>query len=116
MVGCNQIQSTNGATPESGPAPSYRDIIAGHLKDTFKDYPSYEAFEISTPRWVHSLKGWNWITCVRFSDSGRRRTNALLLDGDAVVDSGYAVQTDQCDMQAYTMFEQMAGSGLAPLH
>ena len=102
--------------PESGPDPSYRDIIAGYLKDAFKDHSSYDTFEISTPRWVHSFQGWNWLTCVRFLDSGHRRTYALFLNGAVVVDSRYAVQTDQCDMQAYTIFEQMGGSGLAPLH
>jgi len=36
-VGCNQVASRNGV-PESGPDPTYRDVIAGHLKTTFKDY------------------------------------------------------------------------------
>ena len=117
VIGCNQVTSTIGATPESGPDPSYRDVIAGYLKDTFKDRSSYEAFEISTPRWVHSLQGWKWLTCVRFSDHGHRRTYVVFLDGNTVRDdSRYAVQTDQCDMQAYTVFEQMGGSGLPPIH
>jgi hypothetical protein len=117
MFGCNQVGSTNGVMPELGPDPSYREVIAGYLKDTFKDRSSYEAFEISTPRWVHSLQGWKWLTCVRFSDHGHRRTYVLFLDGNKVSDdSRYAVQTDQCDTQAYTIFEQMGGSGLPPLH
>ncbi len=115
LAGCSELASTTGE-PESGPEPSYREVIANYLKKTFKDYPSYEAFEISDPRWVHSFHGWNWLTCVRFQDRGRRRTYALFLDRSEIFDARYAVQTDQCGMQAYTAFEQMGGDGLAPLH
>ncbi|MGB6795421.1 MAG: hypothetical protein WBE48_02290 [Xanthobacteraceae bacterium] len=103
--------------PESGPVPSYRDVIASYLKDNFKDYTSYEAFEISAPRWVYAFQGWNWLTCVRFSDHGHSRTYALFLDGNTITSSRYAVQTDQCDTAAYTGFGQMGvGSALPPLH
>lgn len=117
VTGCDQLTSTNGGMPEAGPDPSYRDVIASYLKDNFKDYTSYEAFEISAPRWVYAFQGWNWLTCVRFSDHGHSRTYALFLDGNTITSSRYAVQTDQCDMQAYTGFGQMGvGSALPPLH
>ncbi len=116
LTGCGQSASTIGEIPGSGLDPSYRDVIAGYVKKTFKDYPSYEAFEISDPRWVHSFHGWSWLTCVRFQDRGRRRTYALFLNASEVIDARYAVQTDECDMQAYIVFEQMGGDGLAPLH
>jgi hypothetical protein len=116
LTGCSERASITGEIPESGPDPSYRDVIASYLKKTFKDYPSYEAFEISDPRGVHSFHGWNWLTCVRFQDRGRRRTYALFLNGSELIDARYAVETDECGMQAYTVFEQMGGDGLAPLH
>ena len=116
LVRPNSLLATNEVIPESGPDPSYREIVAKHLKSTFKDYSPYDAFEISDPRWVHSFKGWNWLICVRFEDHGHRRVYTLFLDGDNIVDARYAVQTDQCGTQAYGLFEQMEGSGLPPLH
>jgi hypothetical protein len=102
--------------PPSAPDPSYRDVIAYCFKTTFKNYATYELFEISEPRWVSSIKGWNWLVCVRFVDRGRRRNYALLLNGSTVVDGHYAYQTDNCGSQAYVVFEQMGGLGLPPLH
>ena len=43
-------------------------------------------FEISDPRWVHAIQGWNWLGCVRFVDRGHRRSYALLFNGSTVVD------------------------------
>ena len=146
LAGCNKFTATNQAISESGaiaqsgavvqsgaiaqsgpiaqsepiapsePDPSYRAVIADHLKTTFKDYASYELFEISTPRWVDLFQGWNWLVCVRFVDRGRRRSYALLFNGSNVVDGHYAYQTHNCGTQSYVVFEQMGGLGLAPLH
>jgi hypothetical protein len=102
--------------PPSAPDPSYQNVIADHLKTTFKNYPTYEQFEISAPRWVSSVKGWNWLVCVRFLDRGHRRSYALLFNGSSVVDGHYAYQTDACGTQIYVVFEQMGGFGLPPLH
>jgi hypothetical protein len=102
--------------PPSGPDPSYRNVIAYCFKTTFKDYATYELFEISEPRWVSSIKGWVWLVCVRFVDRGHRRKYALLLNDSTVVDGHYAHQTDNCGSQAYVVFEQMGGLGLSPLH
>jgi hypothetical protein len=100
----------------SAPDPSYPNLIADRLKSTFKDYASYELFEISAPRWVSSYKGWNWLVCVRFVDRGRRRSYALLFNGSNVLDGHYAYQADNCGSQSYGVFEQMGGLGLPPLH
>jgi hypothetical protein len=131
LAGCNQVPPLNNeAAPESGasfssgdssgPDPSYRDIVANHLKTAFKNYSShyssYEASEISAPRRVHSLQGWSWISCVRFQDRGRRRTYAVFFEGGKVTEARFAVQTDDCGTQAYALFEQMRGQGLPPLH
>jgi len=45
LAGCDKLATTNQAIPESGPDPSYPDVVANYLKSTFKDYTSYEAFE-----------------------------------------------------------------------
>jgi hypothetical protein len=116
LVRPNNLSAANEGIPESGPDPSYRDVVANYLKSTFKDYPSYDAFEISDPRWVHSFKGWNWLICVRFEDRAHKRIYTLFLDGNNIVDARYAVQADQCGTQAYGLFEQMKSSGLPPLH
>jgi hypothetical protein len=95
--------------------PSFRDAVAGHLKRVLKNYALYDSFEISDPRWVHSIKGWTWLTCVRFREQGRVRNYALFLDGNQIVDDRFAVQTDNCDLQTFYPFERMP-TGLAPLH
>jgi hypothetical protein len=101
----------------SGPDPSYRYVIANCFKTTFKDYATYELFEISEPRWVSTTKGRNWLVCVRFVDRGRRRSYALLFNGSTVVDGHFAYQTDACGIQSYVVFEQMGGGlGLPPVH
>jgi hypothetical protein len=51
--------------PTSEPDPGYNDVVAKHLKDTLKNLASLDAFAISAFRWVSSLKGWSWMTCVR---------------------------------------------------
>lgn len=116
LAGCSGLASTNGETAASAPDPSYREVIANRLRSTFKDYASYDLFEISDPRWVHSVQGWSWLTCVRFQDHGHRRTYALFLKANAITDARYAVQTDDCDTPAYSPFERMGGAGLQPLH
>jgi hypothetical protein len=122
LEGCGGFAATNEEVPTTGPDLSYRETVAAHLKRTLKNLSSYESFEISDPRWVHSIKGWNWLTCVRFQDRGHFRTYALFLNGDKIVDDRFAVQTDNCDVQTYSPFERMgagsggSGGGLEPLH
>ena len=78
-----------------------------HLKATFKNLASYDAFAISTFRRVHSFKGWAWMTCVRFEDKGHPRTYAFFIKDGTVIDSRYAVQTDACNTQTYGVFDAM---------
>ncbi len=113
---CNKVVLAEEHMPESPPDPSSRTAIANYFRTTFKNHSSYEAFEISEPRWVHSFQGWNWLTCVRFVDHDRRRTYVLVLNGTNIVDAHCAVQTDGCGAQTYSVFEQMGGGGLDPLH
>ena len=115
LSGCSGLAAGNAEMALSTPDPSYREVIAAHLKRVLKNYAAYDEFEISDPRWVHSIKGWTWLTCVRFRDQGRVRSYALFLDGNRIVDDRFAILTDSCDLQAYYPFERMP-TGLNPLH
>lgn len=108
LPGCSELALTKEAAPTVGaPDPTYTEVIANHLKTTFKDRSSYDTFEISGTRWVHAMKGWSWLTCVRFHDHGLQRTYALFIKDSAVIDSRYTVQTDACDTQTYAPFAAM---------
>jgi hypothetical protein len=94
------------------------DLVAKYLKGAFKNPASYDAFAISGFRWVHSFKGWAWVTCVRFEDSGHPRTYVVFLKDGKAIDGRYAVQTDGCDTQTYAVFDAMPKKtgGLQPLY
>jgi hypothetical protein len=93
--------------PTSGPDPGYNDVVAKHLKGTFKNLASYDAFAISPFRWVGSLKGWSWMTCVSFEENRHPRTYAVFIQDGKVIDSRYAVQIDACNTQTYAAFDAM---------
>ena len=113
--GCSELAAPTaelpkGGTPVAGADQGYSRLVADHLRTTFKNHVSYDTFEISTARWVESLKGWSWLVCVRFQDHRRRRIYALFIKDGAVVDSRYAVQTDACEAQSYSPFDLTLGS------
>ena len=121
LAGCSGdlVVTSPAASPVAAPDPSYRQLVTNYLKTVFKNYSAYSSFEISDPRWVRSMKSWNWLTCVRFRDNDRVRVYSLFLDGHAIVDGRFAVQTDDCDAQAYSPLGQTSGGlpgGLEPLH
>jgi len=95
-------------------APAGPALVAGVQRTRFaerrKNQASYDAFEISPFRWVHSLKGWAWLTCVRFQDQGHPRVYSVFLKDGRVVDGRYAVVTDACDEQTYALFDAMRGA------
>ncbi len=68
--------------PLRSPDLTYREVASARLKSVLKNYDTYDTFEISDPRWVHSIKGRNWLTCVRFRDKDRMRSYALFIDGN----------------------------------
>lgn len=107
LSACGDLALPNDEMPTAGADPSYFNVVAYYLKNTLKDQAYYDAFEISAFRWVHSLKGWSWLTCVRFQDRGHPRTYAVFVRDGKVVDGRYAVQTDACDTQTYVLFEAM---------
>ena len=123
LLGCSALSLPREDAPGAGPDPTYNKLVAEHIKDTFKDYASYDAFEISQYRWVHSIKGWNWATCVRFQDKGRQLAYALFIKQKEIIEGRYAVETDGCDAQTYSPFAELGGAKsvdadglLQPLH
>jgi hypothetical protein len=110
LPGCSDLAMPSEEMPAAGADPSYVGTVAQYLKNLFKNQASYDAFEISPFRWVHSLRGWAWLTCVRFQDQGHPRVYAVFLKDGRVVDGRYAVQTDECDAQTYALFDAMRGA------
>lgn len=110
LPGCTDLELPREEAPPAAAMGGYNGLIANHVKSAFKDRAAYSAFQISGSRWVHSLKGWNWLVCIRFQDRGHERTYALFIKDNAVVDGRYAVQTDACDAQAYSPFDLATGS------
>jgi hypothetical protein len=105
--------------PASGADPNWKKMVASHFKDIFKNRATYDAFAISAFRWVHSLKGWAWTTCVRFEDNGHPRTYVVFIQDGKVIYSRYAVQIDACDTETYAAFDAMGPSRpgvLGPLY
>ncbi|HKM87389.1 MAG TPA: hypothetical protein VJX48_02175 [Xanthobacteraceae bacterium] len=109
-AGCSGLMVSTEDAPASGPEPTYNAMVANRLKSAFKDHASYEAFEISDYRWVHSIIGWSWLTCARFQDHGHRRTYALFIKANQIIDGRYAVQADGCDTGSYSPFDLMTGA------
>lgn len=107
--------------PAGGPGESFNTVVADHIK-TFHDYATYDSFEISDLRWVHTVKGWNWLTCVRFQDKGHPRTYALFIKDGKVVEGRFAVEIDACGLRNYSPFPLLGGaqkpaaSTLEPVH
>jgi hypothetical protein len=108
LPGCSEIALSNSSTPPGG-QPPYVSLAAKYLQSALKDRQSYDGFEISGPRWVTALKGWSWLTCVRFHDHGHTRIYAIFIQDEIVSDARYAVETDACEAQTYTQFDLVSG-------
>ena len=107
LPGCSGVPLVDEMPASEPDLPGYNKLVANHLKATFKNLASYDAFAISTFRRVHSFKGWVWMTCVRFEDKGHPRTYAFFIKDGMVIDSRYAVHTDVCNTQTYAVFDAM---------
>jgi hypothetical protein len=108
LPACSELAQPSGVMP-SGPEPAYVALVAKHLQSAFVDRSAYEGFEISGLRWVHTIKGWSWLACVHFTDHGHRRSYSIFIQGNAVVEARYAVETDACESQTYTQFDVTSG-------
>jgi hypothetical protein len=111
---CSSLTVSTADVPPSGPDPAYDGIVANRVKSSFKDYASYEAFEKSDYRWVHSVGGWSWLTCVRFQDRGHMRTYAVFLREKGIIENRYAVQADGCETASYVPFDLTTGAAKPP--
>jgi len=124
LLGCSSVALPQTEAPASDPnTAAFHKIIGDYLKGSFKDIGSYDSFEISDARWVHTPKGWRWLSCVRFQDRAHTQTYAVFIQTDSVVDSRYAVTTDGCGKQTYLPFDAIpstakpsGGIELDPLH
>jgi hypothetical protein len=124
LLGSSGVALTQTDAPTSAPNPAaFHKIIGDYLKGSFKEIATYESFEISEPRWMHTVKGWSWLSCVRFQERSHVRTYAVFIQTDKVVDSRYAVTTDGCGEQTYAPFDDIpvtakpsSGVELDPLH
>jgi len=109
-AGCSSLAISREDAPATGPDPGYNTLVANRLKSSFKNLASFDAFEISDYRWVRSVMGWSWLSCVHFQDRGHRRSYALFIRGNDIIDSRYAVQADGCDTASYVPFDLMTGA------
>jgi len=113
LPACSELAQPSEAMDRMNLAPAaqppYVALAAKHLLAALKDHASYDGFEISPLRWVHSIDGWSWLACVHFRDRGHRRSYAILIQNNAVVDARYAVETDACESQVFTQFDVMTG-------
>ena len=103
--------------PPSGPDSTYRDVIAYCFKTTFKNYATYELFEISEPRWVR----------LRLRDGIGSSASVLSIAVTGVIMRYFLtavpfsmaimpIRRTTVAVRAYVVFEQMGGLGLPPLH
>ena len=113
-TGCSSLTVSTADVPPSGQDPAYDGMVANRVKSSFKDYASHEAFEKSDYRWVHSVGGWSWLTCVSFQDRGHRRTYAVFLREKDIIEYRYAVQADGCDSASYVPFDLTTGAAKPP--
>ena len=112
--GCSSLAMQGEATPPAqGVDPAYTKLVATYMKASFKELSPYDPLEISTPRWVESVKGWTWFTCVRFMDHGHRRNYSLFFNQTEVLDARYAVLTDGCSKRTYSPLDLTSG-GVRP--
>jgi hypothetical protein len=108
LPACSELAQSGEAAPPPA-QPPFVSLAAQHLQSVLKDRASYDDFEISGLRWVHSISGWSWLACVHFHDHGHLRSYALFIQDNAVTDSRYAVETDACEAQTYTPFDLVTG-------
>ncbi len=107
IANCSVMPPDDSAQPAM-PA-NYGALVSTALKP-YKAFAGYSNFEISGLRWLHVETGWNWLVCLRYDDSGRRRTFSVFIKNGAVVNARYDVLTDRCGDQQYVPFNPATGA------
>jgi hypothetical protein len=98
----------------AGAEPTYRYIIATHIREIVGDPANSGTFEISGIKRVDSLKGASWQACIRTQKSPLLpRYHAVFIQRDRIVDFRVSVLIDQCEMETYTPFDWIE-EGRAP--
>jgi hypothetical protein len=101
LTGCSDITSAVDASAVTEGTANYRPLILAKFKEGFKDFATFTSFEMSDPRFVHSMIGPVWLTCVRFETQKQRRYYVFSIQNNQIVGSRYEVQTDECGKQSY---------------
>jgi hypothetical protein len=114
LSGCGNLASSQDPVPDTSAFPAYRTTIANYVKITFKNQGALQVTEISDLTWIHTAVGWSWLACIRFQQEGHRHIYAVFLRDNAIVDSRYAVKTDQCEAKTYSPFDLATGLVMAP--
>ncbi len=112
LSGCAGLATGNTEMPLRSPDLTYREVASARLKSVLKNYDTYDTFEISDPRWVHSIKA--GIGLPAFASAIRTACAAMPYSSTGTRPR-FAVQTDNCDLQTYYPLGQMP-TGLNPLH
>jgi len=107
---CSNMALPKEEVPTATPDPTYGSLVTTRLKNTFSTLSPNDTIEISQPHWVHNLSGWSWLVCVHFQDKSRRRTYALFMLGNAIIESRYSVETDMCEAQPYSSLDLASGT------
>jgi hypothetical protein len=96
------------------PEPDYGRIVAQNVNATFANAHKLSRVEISGLRRVFYTRGWSWIACLRFEADNHLRTHAFFIQGNRVIESRYAVQSDECGAQQYAPFDMASGAAVPP--
>jgi hypothetical protein len=115
LPGCSNLASSQDPVPDSSAFPAYRTTIANYIRTTFKNQGTPQATEISDLTWMHTAVGWSWLACIRFQQDGHRHIYSVFLRDNAIVNSRYAVKTDQCETKTYSPFDLATGLVTAPV-
>jgi hypothetical protein len=96
------------------PEPDYGRLVAQNVLASFKNGSIPSGAEISGLRRVFYIRGWSYLACLRFMTDDRVRTYAFFIQRNQVIESRYAVQSDECGAQQYVPFDLAAGSTWSP--
>jgi hypothetical protein len=111
LTNCSELPVADSSQPAE--IPNYGQIISQYVRGGWLQTKSSNV-EISNPRWIHAMTGWNWLVCVRFQDGQVRRTYSFFIANNAVTNARFDVLTDSCGLQTYSPFDLSTGNGTAP--
>ena len=107
LAGCTvgQIVLDSSSPMPDLPEPNYRQIVADNLARIIPNAADHGVLEISGVRPVNHLKGPAWMTCLRIGAATRPQHIAIFIQGDKIIDSGYAKVIDGCHREEFSLFD-----------